>query len=188
MVVSESPRRSPEEFWGPQEGLGVPASTPTCPRCPLVSPAAGGGFGGGPRFAAIEDEYSGPKLEDGKVTLAFMKDLMQWYKEQKKLHRKCAYQVPHFSQTPPQAPRWGQPRPRSATCPPLCVPPVPAARLPQQILVQVKEVLAKLPTLVETTLKEVGAPLAGCWDHLVGMGGPCGGSPPQKKKTLGGDV
>lgn len=62
----------------------------------------------------IEDEYSGPKLEDGKVTLAFMKDLMQWYKEQKKLHRKCAY----------------------------------------QILVQVKEVLAKLPTLVETTLKE----------------------------------
>ncbi|XP_068521573.1 serine/threonine-protein phosphatase 5 [Anas acuta] len=43
-----------------------------------------------------------------------MKDLMQWYKEQKKLHRKCAY----------------------------------------QILVQVKEVLAKLPTLIETTLKE----------------------------------
>ncbi|XP_010215639.1 PREDICTED: serine/threonine-protein phosphatase 5, partial [Tinamus guttatus] len=62
----------------------------------------------------IEDEYSGPKLEDGRVTLAFMKDLMQWYKEQKKLHRKCAY----------------------------------------QILVQVKEVLSKLPTLVETTLEE----------------------------------
>ncbi|KFQ60717.1 Serine/threonine-protein phosphatase 5, partial [Pelecanus crispus] len=62
----------------------------------------------------IEDEYSGPKLDGGKVTLAFMKELMQWYKEQKKLHRKCAY----------------------------------------QILVQVKEVLAKLPTLVETTLKE----------------------------------
>ncbi|KFR08980.1 Serine/threonine-protein phosphatase 5, partial [Opisthocomus hoazin] len=40
----------------------------------------------------IEDEYSGPKLDGGKVTLAFMKDLMQWYKEQKKLHRKCAYQ------------------------------------------------------------------------------------------------
>lgn len=147
------------------------------PLSPCVT-SCRGGFRGGPRFAAIEDEYSGPKLEDGKVTLAFMKDLMQWYKEQKKLHRKCAYQVPHFSQTPPQAPRWGQPRPRSATCPPLCVPPVPAARLPQQILVQVKEVLAKLPTLVETTLKEVGAPLAGCWDHLVGMGGPFGGSPP----------
>ncbi|GAB1291620.1 Serine/threonine-protein phosphatase 5 [Apodemus speciosus] len=62
----------------------------------------------------IEDEYSGPKLEDGKVTITFMKDLMQWYKEQKKLHRKCAY----------------------------------------QILVQVKDVLCKLSTLVETTLKE----------------------------------
>lgn len=44
---------------------------------------------------AIEDEYSGPKLEDGKVTITFMKELMQWYKEQKKLHRKCAYQVMH---------------------------------------------------------------------------------------------
>ncbi|XP_063456493.1 serine/threonine-protein phosphatase 5 isoform X1 [Pan paniscus] len=62
----------------------------------------------------IEDEYSGPKLEDGKVTISFMKELMQWYKDQKKLHRKCAY----------------------------------------QILVQVKEVLSKLSTLVETTLKE----------------------------------
>ncbi|NP_001404084.1 serine/threonine-protein phosphatase 5 isoform 2 [Mus musculus] len=41
----------------------------------------------------IEDEYSGPKLEDGKVTITFMKDLMQWYKDQKKLHRKCAYQT-----------------------------------------------------------------------------------------------
>ncbi|XP_016835211.1 serine/threonine-protein phosphatase 5 isoform X1 [Cricetulus griseus] len=62
----------------------------------------------------IEDEYSGPKLEDGKVTITFMKELMQWYREQKKLHRKCAY----------------------------------------QILVQVKEVLCKLSTLVETTLEE----------------------------------
>lgn len=42
---------------------------------------------------AIEDEYSGPKLEEGRVTIAFMKELMQWYKDQKKLHRKCAYQV-----------------------------------------------------------------------------------------------
>lgn len=46
---------------------------------------------------AIEDEYSGPKLEDGKVTITFMKELMQWYKDQKKLHRKCAYQVTHLS-------------------------------------------------------------------------------------------
>ncbi|XP_072405524.1 serine/threonine-protein phosphatase 5 isoform X1 [Chiloscyllium punctatum] len=62
----------------------------------------------------IEDDYTGPKLEDGKVTLKFMKELMQWFKDQKKLHRKCAY----------------------------------------QILVQVKEVLSKLPSLVEITLSE----------------------------------
>uniref|UniRef100_A0A3B3TGB7 Serine/threonine-protein phosphatase n=1 Tax=Paramormyrops kingsleyae TaxID=1676925 RepID=A0A3B3TGB7_9TELE len=40
----------------------------------------------------IEDDYTGPKLEDGKVTVKFMNDLMEWFKDQKKLHRKCAYQ------------------------------------------------------------------------------------------------
>ena len=44
-------------------------------------------------IAAIEDDYVGPKLDDGKVTLMFMKEMMDWFKEQKKLHRKCAYQV-----------------------------------------------------------------------------------------------
>lgn len=53
---------------------------------------------------AIEDEYSGPKLEDGKVTITFMKELMQWYKEQKKLHRKCAYQVTHTHLRPGNGP------------------------------------------------------------------------------------
>lgn len=43
--------------------------------------------------AAIEDDYTGPKLEDRKVTLKFMKEMMDWFKDQKKLHRKCAYQV-----------------------------------------------------------------------------------------------
>uniref|UniRef100_A0A671SKB7 Serine/threonine-protein phosphatase n=1 Tax=Sinocyclocheilus anshuiensis TaxID=1608454 RepID=A0A671SKB7_9TELE len=41
----------------------------------------------------IEDDYAGPKLEDGNVTLKFMKDLMAWFKDQNKLHRKCAYQT-----------------------------------------------------------------------------------------------
>ncbi|KAM7398936.1 hypothetical protein PAMP_018237 [Pampus punctatissimus] len=41
----------------------------------------------------IEDDYVGPKLEDGKVTLKFMKEMMDWFKDQKKLHRKCAYQT-----------------------------------------------------------------------------------------------
>jgi serine/threonine-protein phosphatase 5 len=44
-------------------------------------------------LSVIEDEYNGPKLEDGKVTLEFMQHLMQTYKEQGKLHRKYAYKV-----------------------------------------------------------------------------------------------
>ncbi|CAD6231833.1 GSCOCG00001609001-RA-CDS [Cotesia congregata] len=42
---------------------------------------------------AIDDDYNGPKLENGKVTLDFMKDLLKWYKEECKLHRKYAYQI-----------------------------------------------------------------------------------------------
>uniref|UniRef100_A0A8C6T9G3 Serine/threonine-protein phosphatase n=1 Tax=Neogobius melanostomus TaxID=47308 RepID=A0A8C6T9G3_9GOBI len=41
----------------------------------------------------IEDDYVGPKLDDGNVTLTFMKELMDWFKDQKKIHRKCAYQM-----------------------------------------------------------------------------------------------
>ncbi|KAH8311471.1 hypothetical protein KR044_006498 [Drosophila immigrans] len=41
----------------------------------------------------IEDDYKGPQLEDGKVTLQFMKDLMEHYKAQKRLHRKFAYKI-----------------------------------------------------------------------------------------------
>lgn len=44
-------------------------------------------------FAAIEEEYNGPALEDGKVTLKFVTDLMETYKNQGKLHRKYAYKV-----------------------------------------------------------------------------------------------
>lgn len=41
----------------------------------------------------IEDAYQGPNLEDGKVTLDFMKQLMAYFKDGKKLHRKYAYQI-----------------------------------------------------------------------------------------------
>lgn len=41
----------------------------------------------------IEDDYQGPALEDGKVTIKFMEDLMEHYKKQKKLHRKYAYKI-----------------------------------------------------------------------------------------------
>lgn len=42
---------------------------------------------------AIEDDYTGPKLENGKVTVTFMEELLDWYRQQKKLHRKYAYKV-----------------------------------------------------------------------------------------------
>ncbi|XP_050294825.1 serine/threonine-protein phosphatase 5 [Anthonomus grandis grandis] len=41
----------------------------------------------------IENEYTGPELEDGKVTLKFMKELMELYKNEGKLHRKFAYKI-----------------------------------------------------------------------------------------------
>ncbi|XP_037946088.1 serine/threonine-protein phosphatase 5 [Teleopsis dalmanni] len=41
----------------------------------------------------IEDDYNGPALEENKVTLKFMMDLMEHYKNQKKLHRKYAYKI-----------------------------------------------------------------------------------------------
>ncbi|XP_058061231.1 serine/threonine-protein phosphatase 5 [Anopheles bellator] len=43
-------------------------------------------------FASIDD-YNGPKLEDGKVTLEFMKSLLDWYKNQNKLHKNYAYKI-----------------------------------------------------------------------------------------------
>ncbi|XP_045607414.1 serine/threonine-protein phosphatase 5 [Procambarus clarkii] len=42
---------------------------------------------------AIEDDYIGPRLEDGKVTETFMRELMEHYKAQKKLHRRYAYKI-----------------------------------------------------------------------------------------------
>lgn len=41
----------------------------------------------------IEDGYTGPVLENDKVTLKFMLDLMETYKAQGKLHRKYAYKI-----------------------------------------------------------------------------------------------
>lgn len=42
---------------------------------------------------SIENEYTGPELENGKVTLKFMKELMESYKNQGRLHRKYAYKI-----------------------------------------------------------------------------------------------
>ena len=40
----------------------------------------------------VEDSYNGPKLE-ADITPEFMKDLLKWYKEEKKLHKKYCYKV-----------------------------------------------------------------------------------------------
>lgn len=74
----------PRAVPAPCLGASPPPTHTHRPRAPDAAPTP---------TPAIEDEYSGPKLEDGKVTITFMKELMQWYKDQKKLHRKCAYQV-----------------------------------------------------------------------------------------------
>ncbi|KAB7504811.1 Serine/threonine-protein phosphatase 5 [Armadillidium nasatum] len=41
----------------------------------------------------VEEDYSGPRLDDGEVTETFMLALMEHYKAQKKLHRKFAYKI-----------------------------------------------------------------------------------------------
>ena len=42
----------------------------------------------------VESDYSGPRLpDDGRVTLDFMTEMMEWFKSQKKLHRKYAYRI-----------------------------------------------------------------------------------------------
>ncbi|XP_013413791.1 serine/threonine-protein phosphatase 5 [Lingula anatina] len=41
----------------------------------------------------IEDDYQGPCIGEEGITLQFMKDLIETFKQQKKLHRKYAYQI-----------------------------------------------------------------------------------------------
>jgi len=41
----------------------------------------------------IEPDYDGPQLEDGKVTVEFMEALLPYLKNQKKLHKRYAYEM-----------------------------------------------------------------------------------------------
>ena len=42
----------------------------------------------------VEESYDGPRLKDDKVvTLEFLEQLMQHYKDQKKLHKRYAFQI-----------------------------------------------------------------------------------------------
>ncbi|XP_065894493.1 serine/threonine-protein phosphatase 5-like [Dysidea avara] len=40
----------------------------------------------------VEDSYSGPKLDDD-ISAGFMKNMLQWFKDQKKLHKKYCYKI-----------------------------------------------------------------------------------------------
>lgn len=40
----------------------------------------------------VDDKYEGPRLED-KISAEFMQDLMEHFKDQKKLHQKYAFKV-----------------------------------------------------------------------------------------------
>ncbi|KRZ29479.1 Serine/threonine-protein phosphatase 5, partial [Trichinella pseudospiralis] len=41
----------------------------------------------------VEDDYEGPVLEDGKVTLEFLEKLKETFKNQKRLHKKFAFSI-----------------------------------------------------------------------------------------------
>lgn len=44
-------------------------------------------------IAGVEESYSGPRWDEGELTAEFMNNLLDWLKEEKRLHRKYAYKV-----------------------------------------------------------------------------------------------
>lgn len=47
-------------------------------------------------ISVVEASYDGPHLDDGKVTLEFVQELLRRFKDQKKIHKKYAYTVRSF--------------------------------------------------------------------------------------------
>ena len=41
----------------------------------------------------MEETYEGPRWEEGEMAVEFMTGLLDWLKDEKKLHRKYAYKV-----------------------------------------------------------------------------------------------
>ncbi|RIA82021.1 Metallo-dependent phosphatase-like protein [Glomus cerebriforme] len=41
----------------------------------------------------VEPSYGGPKFEDGKITKDFIEEMMEYFKNQKKIHRKYAFEI-----------------------------------------------------------------------------------------------
>ena len=43
-------------------------------------------------MSEVEDKYDGPRLEED-ISAEFMEQLMEWLRDQKKLHKKYAFKV-----------------------------------------------------------------------------------------------
>ena len=41
----------------------------------------------------VDDGYQGPRIKDGKVDIAFVNELIQWFKQEKRLHQRYAYEL-----------------------------------------------------------------------------------------------
>lgn len=44
-------------------------------------------------FSEVGNDYVGPHLVDGQVTEKFMTDMIEHFKNEKKIHKKYAYQI-----------------------------------------------------------------------------------------------
>ncbi|RGB36536.1 Metallo-dependent phosphatase-like protein, partial [Rhizophagus diaphanus] len=44
-------------------------------------------------FIVVEPSYDGPKLEDGKITKEFIEEMMERFKNQKRIHKRHAFQI-----------------------------------------------------------------------------------------------
>ena len=45
----------------------------------------------------VEDDYDGPRLSEDGITKEFVEELIERFKEQKKIHKKYAYKVSCFN-------------------------------------------------------------------------------------------
>ena len=48
-------------------------------------------------FSVVEDDYDGPRLSEGGITKEFVEELIERFRDQKKIHKKYAYKVTRFS-------------------------------------------------------------------------------------------
>lgn len=44
-------------------------------------------------FSDVEDDYDGPRLSEDGITREFVEELIERFRDQKKIHKKYAYKV-----------------------------------------------------------------------------------------------